>query len=140
MKNGKYILIVAPDWYKGKLYRGRYCYEHHAVWEKTNGKPVPDGFVVHHKDGNRFNNSVDNLELLERVSHNRLHGLQEKRKVAILRCPCCHKIFERDARILPFRNLVFCSRRCVGLYGFGSVSDKKKEQDKARNLIEIIKK
>ena len=138
MKNGDYILIKAPEWYKGKLYRGRYCYEHHLVWEKENGKPVPEGYVVHHRDGNKTNNNIENLELLKESSHKKLHGLLKNKKVAVLRCPNCDKIFERDARILPFRNLVFCSRRCIGLYNFGAVSETKKELDKKRNVVDII--
>lgn len=35
MKNGDYILVIAPDWYRGKRYRGKYCYEHHLVKENN---------------------------------------------------------------------------------------------------------
>lgn len=41
---------------------------HRAVWEKHNGK-VPDGYHVHHIDGDRSNNSIDNLALMEGHDH-----------------------------------------------------------------------
>ncbi len=36
---------------------------HVAVWEKANG-PLPRGYGVHHKDLDRSNNALENLELL----------------------------------------------------------------------------
>ena len=37
------------------------------------GKPAPKGFVVHHKDMNPKNNSKDNLVLISKANHNKLH-------------------------------------------------------------------
>jgi HNH endonuclease len=42
---------------------------HRAVWEYFNGRPVPDGHHVHHRDGNKANNHPDNLELLTAAEH-----------------------------------------------------------------------
>ena len=47
-------------------------YLHRAVWSEVYG-PIPDNFVVHHKDENTSNNSVENLEVLSRKEHTRLH-------------------------------------------------------------------
>ena len=41
---------------------------HRAVWEKYNGK-VPDGYHVHHIDGDRSNNNIENLALMEGHDH-----------------------------------------------------------------------
>lgn len=41
---------------------GLYCYGE-----------IPKGFVVHHIDENPANNSVDNLQILERADHSRIH-------------------------------------------------------------------
>ena len=43
-----------------------------VVWEKHNG-PVPKGMVIHHKDRNPLNDSVDNLEAMTRADHLREH-------------------------------------------------------------------
>lgn len=46
---------------------------HRYVWKFYNG-PIPEGYEIHHKDGNKANNDISNLECLERCEHKRLHG------------------------------------------------------------------
>lgn len=36
-------------------------------------EPVKKGFFVHHKDENKLNNSVENLEMVSCTTHNRIH-------------------------------------------------------------------
>jgi hypothetical protein len=50
-------------------------YEHRIVWEKNFGI-IPDGYQVHHKDGNRLNNNIENLELIKSGEHQRLHAIK----------------------------------------------------------------
>lgn len=45
---------------------------HRAVWEFHNGK-IPDGCDIHHMDGNRANNDISNLQMLQGEEHGRLH-------------------------------------------------------------------
>jgi hypothetical protein len=47
---------------------------HRARWEHYRG-PIPEGFDVHHKDGDGTNNKLANLELVERREHARQHTL-----------------------------------------------------------------
>jgi hypothetical protein len=52
---------------------------HRAVWEHHNQRPVPDGWDVHHIDGNRLNNEPSNLQAMPKDEHARLHAaLAEK--------------------------------------------------------------
>src|SRR5262245_28980841 len=46
-------------------------YVHRLVWEAFHG-PIPSGFEINHRDGNKANNRLDNLELVTR-SENMLH-------------------------------------------------------------------
>jgi hypothetical protein len=46
---------------------------HRYVWMKHNG-PIPNGFEVHHKDKNRLNNAIDNLDLIPGKVHQKVHG------------------------------------------------------------------
>lgn len=51
--------------------------------------------IVHHKDGNKKNNNLSNLELMNKSTHNREHGLEKKRWYVKLKCPQCNTIFIR---------------------------------------------
>lgn len=68
----RYYLCGAYFQYKGKRL-------HRAVWEHHNG-PVPAGHHVHHVDGNRHNNTTDNLQLVEGGKHLRVHMRSADRK------------------------------------------------------------
>lgn len=46
---------------------------HIYIWESINGD-IPKGYHVHHKDENKLNNEIDNLELLDKCVHSKLHG------------------------------------------------------------------
>lgn len=58
---------------------------HRDVWEFYNG-PIPEGHQVHHKDGDRGNNAIENLMLVERSDHSRRHM---KAKMHLHVCPHC---------------------------------------------------
>ena len=50
-------------------------YLHRMLWEAFRG-PIPSGLEINHRDGDRSNNHLDNLELVTR-SANMLHCFQE---------------------------------------------------------------
>lgn len=59
----------------GKRYR-----LHRYVWQYYNGT-IPKGYDIHHKDHNKDNNNIDNLELLTKKEHIEIHKtLDEKTK------------------------------------------------------------
>lgn len=58
MKNGDYLLAVAPENYPGKRYRGRYCSEHTLVYWQHYGIVPNKDEVIHHIDGNKHNNDI----------------------------------------------------------------------------------
>ena len=47
---------------------------HVAIWEYHNGKKVPDGYQIHHKDFNAHNNDISNLECIPSGEHAKIHA------------------------------------------------------------------
>ena len=52
---------------------GAYELEHRLVMEEHLGRPLLGRESVHHKDGNKLNNAIDNLEILTHAEHMRRH-------------------------------------------------------------------
>lgn len=77
---GKYAWIYVGDTHQ---YSQPYCgsiLEHIMVMENhlgrtlKKGKKKRDSEVVHHIDGNKLNNDIDNLDVMTTEEHNRCHG------------------------------------------------------------------
>lgn len=51
---------------------------HRAVWERNNGD-IPSGYHIHHKDGDRSNNQLQNLELIYGKNHIQRHSSEPDR-------------------------------------------------------------
>lgn len=51
-----------------------YVYEHIVIAEKYLGRNISESEVVHHLDGNRQNNRQENLLVIERGQHGKLHS------------------------------------------------------------------
>lgn len=59
--------------YKAVKVNGRKRDEHRYKVELSIGRSLDFNEVVHHKDGNKGNNDLENLEILSRSSHSRMH-------------------------------------------------------------------
>jgi len=49
-------------------------YLHRDIYEKAHG-PIPDGLEVHHKNEDKTDNRLGNLELMRSSDHGKLHSL-----------------------------------------------------------------
>jgi hypothetical protein len=50
-----------------------YVMEHIAVWERETGLEIPENCVIHHLNGVKDDNRIENLSLMERGAHTILH-------------------------------------------------------------------
>jgi uncharacterized CHY-type Zn-finger protein len=67
------------DYYRpdGRRIRQGMGYLHQEVWKFHNGD-IPDGYHVHHRDGNSLNNDITNLECLPEFDHLSMHGKENE--------------------------------------------------------------
>jgi HNH endonuclease len=79
-KDGYYVVYVEED--NGLKYVTPY---HRYVWEEYHQEKVPKGCVVHHKDCNKRNNDINNLVVMTRKAHAKLHYDLRKRRRMIAR-------------------------------------------------------
>lgn len=92
--------FTPPEYVRFSQYAYVYCYErrkwiaeHRAVWEEANG-PIPDGYVIHHLNGIKTDNRIENLEMLTMNEHHRNHlrsrsstDDSERADPLVIKCP-----------------------------------------------------
>lgn len=57
----------------------RYTLLHRLVVEKFLGRKLLQREVVHHKDGNKSNNDISNLEIMTQAKHAKIHYKADKK-------------------------------------------------------------
>lgn len=72
-----YVQLYIPEHHLSD--KNGYVYEHRLVAEEILDRPLLDYEVVHHRDGNKQNNSPENLDILSRSDHTKLgHNILSK--------------------------------------------------------------
>ena len=113
-KCGGYKAVYCPD--HPKAWKTGWIHVHRIVMEQKIGRLLAPNEVVHHKDHNKLNNSIDNLELLTKSEHAKEHAKERPAKIAILVCPECKKDFRKAVRNIGWAKLNFCGHSCKGKY------------------------
>lgn len=112
-KAKKYYLHKSGYWTREKVLENgkrRCVLLHRVVWEDHNG-PIPPKYHIHHKDGDRGNWDIANLECVSQSEHTRYHrkkevaegGLQSFREKAKWLCTTAQGKALRRAGYLRWR-------------------------------------
>ena len=122
VSKGDYNYAVVPE--HPNRTKNNYVLEHRIVIENHLGRLLNSNEVVHHKNGNKKDNRIENLVILSDEEHAKLHGKEIGHRMVKLKCPWCHKQFSlrRNKSFLVKRskyNCTCCSNECRGkLYSY----------------------
>lgn len=75
IKNSGYIMIYKP---KHPFAKRKYVLESRLVAEKILGRYLTKNEIIHHIDGVKDDNRIENLYLFTKKQHKRFHGLKNK--------------------------------------------------------------
>lgn len=71
--------VISEKGYVSIIVNNYVVSEHRHIWEKHNGK-IPKGYFIHHINGIKHDNRVENLQLVNVKKHGELHSKTNKIK------------------------------------------------------------
>ena len=116
-KDGRTRMVIQKD--DGTITSKSYP---RVLMEEKLGRPLKPYEDVHHIDGNKTNNELSNLQIINWIDHRKMHGIKYHDQV--VNCEICGKEFiwtpsmqsryYTDLKRSRNRGLT-CSKRCTGL-------------------------
>jgi len=102
--------VYRPDY--PRAYSLGYSLRAHVVWWLHKKRVHPKNTELHHKDGDRLNDRIENLQPLRPSKHRLAHQNTDTKLI----CLRCKKIFVVKAWRIRSRPTKFCSQKCFHKY------------------------
>lgn len=106
MDNKGRFRVYRPDY--PRAYHEGYALRAHVVWWLENGKPHAKDTEIHHIDGTRDNDHIENLVCLSHGEHRSIH----QENFVTIKCIGCGKEFKEHFWRVSERGRKFCSQEC----------------------------
>ena len=119
VKKGDYEYAVVKEHPNASLFG--YVLHHRVVMENHLGRILNSKEVVHHKNENKKDNRIENLEVVLDRDHNTHHSGSIGRKYVELKCPECKMVFNRPHNVSHLttsreQQFTACSKSCRGKF------------------------
>lgn len=117
VNKGDYLYCIVRD--HPNRTKNDYVLHHRVVIENHLGRILNAEEIVHHVNGDKKDNSIENLQILSVAEHNKIHALESPRKKTRLKCPWCGEIFEKyhnQTHLVKKSVYTACSRSCSGKF------------------------
>ncbi len=108
-----YVLVKEQD-------SKKYVREHRVIVERALGRKLSSSEHIHHIDGDKKNNKLNNLMVVSREQHMAIHKKPVNQKTTakngtwfIVECNNCKKIFEVPGFQFRAGHGKYCSRKCI---------------------------
>ena len=116
-------------------------YLHNLIWENHYNKPVPEGYVIHHLDGDKLNNNINNLQCVKIENHNRFHNkLKNFRQYGYVKPDLSTKILmSKNQNTSGYFRVIIRNRNGINYYEYTYYDEDGKRRSITRKTIEILK-